>query len=225
MYLTTRLLDPSRGAAVDGFDEALQPLLPPDYSRFLREYGPGTYAGEVSIAYPDPAVIPATFGHCLDLWDFDEAYKEADLLHSTQLAWTADGDILCLAPNRADQVFVLPRHSEKVRAYSSFFAAVKSLLPPNKAYFDPDFEAVHEQISLAKHGQLLDINPLHQSFLGHFQADFVANAATHPIYFFQDIGGWVSFDLVYRSSITIKYQRPLAPLVQPMLELLRRHIA
>ena len=225
MYLSTHLLDPNRERLANSFDQALQPLLPADYIRFLREYGPGIYTGEVNINYPDPALIPTTFGEYLDLWDFDETYTAADLLQSTQLASTADGNILCVAPNRTGRVFVLPRHSEQVRSYASFFEAVDALLPAGERYFDPAFAAVVEQISLVKDGGLLDISRLHQLFGEQFQADFTANATTQPQYFFQEFGGWISFDLVYRNAITVKYQQPVAALVQPVLELLRQQIA
>jgi hypothetical protein len=221
MYVTTHLLDPTRQAAVGGFDATLSVLLPPDYSAFLREYGPGTYTGEVNIDYPDQAVILTTFGDYRDLWTLNDAFNEADLMHAVQLATTTDGDILCVAPNRAEQVFVLPRHSEQVIVYPSFWDAVDSLTSSEGLYFDPVFEAVYEQISLAKDNQLVDINLLHRSFQEQFKTDFLVNATTQPKYFFQSFGGWVSFDLVYRNTITIKYQQPFTLLVQPILKLLR----
>lgn len=220
MYLTTRLLEPNRQAFVDGFDAALRTVLPPDYLGFLRKFGTGTYAGEVNIGYPDQSVIPTTFGDYLDLWVFDDAYNETDLLLSTQLASTANGDILCVASTREGQVFVLPRHSEIVNSYPSFFDAVNALLPAGEVYFDPVFEAAWEQISLVEDARLLDIAALHQAFLVHLRTDFVTNVTTQPRYFFQAFGGWVFFDLVYRNGITVKYQQSLAPLVQPVLELL-----
>ena len=225
LQLTTQLLDPSRAARLAQLAPALHRQLPADYLAFLTDYGPGTYAGEVEITYPDPATIRDTFGELADLWELDERFTAADLQAAVQLGYSANGDSIYLAPRWPGRVFVLPRHAEVVREYDSWQAAVAALLPPlADVYFDPAYEAEVAQLSLARDGRLLPIGPVWEAFRGQYRPAVVLRAATQPRCLLPALGGWVAFDLVYKSSITVKYQRAFAAEAAGVLAFLRRQL-
>ena len=221
MRLTTKLLDPARAAQLQVLPASLREHLPADYAAFIATYGPGTYAGEVVVAYPDATTIAATFGEHADLWELDERFTAADLQAATQLAWSHDGDIVRVVASRPSQVFVLPRHAEQVRQYASFWAAVASLTPPAaEPCFDPSFDAELTQLSLVRQNQLVPIEPIWQAFQRQFAIEAVLRAATQPVCLLPELGGWVSFDLIYKSSITVKFQRLRAAQAAPVLAFL-----
>ena len=91
-------------------------------------------------------------------------------------------------------------------------------------YFDPDFDRELEQISLIKSvGGLIDILSIHEIFLQRFSYDFAANENTQPQYFFRKIGGWVTFDLVYKNSIYVKFQNQYCNEVLPITNFLKEY--
>lgn len=207
MFLTTDNLDPNRKQNIEKLDEKLLAILPTDYIHFLTSYGIGTYCDEVYIIYPDEENIPLTFADYIDLWELDEDYNVADLLSSTQIGSTANGDIICVTANRIGKIFVLPRHDIVISSFNSFEETIKSFVANIAThYFDPIFESTREQISLIKASSLIDILPIQAAFLQKFNYDFVTNEDTQPKYFIKRIGGWISFDLIYKNSISIKYQ-------------------
>jgi hypothetical protein len=207
MFLATDNLDPNRKQNVEKLNEKLLAILPSDYIHFLIIYGIGTYCNEVYVSYPDAENIPITFADYTDLWELDENYNVADLLSSTQIGSTANGDIICVTANRIGKIFVLPRHDIVISSFNSFEETIKSFVPHiAKPYFDPIFESTHEQISLIKASSLIDILPIQVAFLQKFNYDFVIHEDTQPKYFIKRIGGWVSFDLIYKNSISVKYQ-------------------
>lgn len=209
MYLTTDKLDPNRQNEVENFDQYILDILPKDYLDFLRKFGTGEYCGEVYISYPDNQIIPSTFKDYTDLWQFDDMYNVDDLLKSIQIGSTANGDIICVTENRVGKIFILPRHSMEIISFTTFDETIKSFITEENStlYFDPSFDIKQEQISLIKSaGGLIDILPIHEKFLQQFSYDFIANENTQPKYFFKKIGGWVTFDLVYKNSIYVKFQ-------------------
>lgn len=207
MLLTTYDLDPNRFHITNELSNDLLEILPADYLNFLRSYGTGSYCDEIYISLPDTENIASTFKDFTDLWEFDDSYTAKDLLGSVQIGSTADGDIICINGNRRGKVFILPRHSEMISSFDSFFAAVDSLKPDAAIeYFDPDFDARYEQIKLIKNSALIDIEPIHRDFLRNYKYDFVVHESTQPKYIIKSLGGWVYFDLIYKSTINIKFQ-------------------
>lgn len=226
MRLTTHLLDPARAARLHALPASLREGLPTDYVEFLAAYGPGVYCGEVVVAYPDATNIPVTFGEHADLWELDERFTAADLQVATQLAWSHDGDLVCVVASRPGQVFVLPRHAEQVRQYPSFRVAMASLTPlVEEPYFDPDFEAELTQLSLVRQDRLVPIEPIWQAFRTQFAIEVVVHAAAQPVCLLAALGGWVSFDLVYKSSITVKFQRRQASQAAQVLAFLEQQLS
>ncbi|MCL1672121.1 MAG: SMI1/KNR4 family protein [Flavobacteriaceae bacterium] len=226
MYLTTDKLDPNRQNKVESFDQNLLEILPKDYLDFLRKFGTGGYCGEVYIMYPDSQIIPSTFKDYTDLWELNNSYNVEDLLTSIQIGSTANGDIICITEHRIGKIFILPRHSMEIIAFTTFNDAIKSFIMEEKSmiYFDPDFDREQEQISLIKSiGGLIDILPIQEKFLQLFSYDFVINENTQPQYFFRKIGGWVTFDLVYKNSIYVKFQNQNCNDVLPITNFLKEY--
>jgi len=226
MYLTTDKLDPNRQNKVESFDQNLLEILPKDYLDFLRKFGTGGYCGEVYIMYPDRQIIPSTFKDYTDLWELNNSYNVEDLLTSIQIGSTANGDIICITEHRIGKIFILPRHSMEIIAFTTFNDAIKSFIMEEKSmiYFDPDFDREQEQISLIKSiGGLIDILPIQEKFLQLFSYDFVINENTQPQYFFRKIGGWVTFDLVYKNSIYVKFQNQNCNDVLPITNFLKEY--
>lgn len=226
MYVTTRTLDPGRGRAADALDEPVRRLVPPDYLRLLRTLGAGTYCDEVDVTVPDARILPETYGARTHFWTLDEAFDADDLRAAVQIGRSADGDAFCCTPRHPGVVFILPRHARAVEAFPTFEAALASRVPGVAApWYDPAYDAVVEIISLATPTGLRDIAPIYDAFRQAFSADFVAREKTQPRHFFQAFGGWVSFDLVYRSSLTVKHQARHQRAAAPVLGFVRRHAA
>ncbi|OPC03724.1 hypothetical protein BAS09_08615 [Elizabethkingia ursingii] len=176
--------------------------------------------------YPDSQIIPSTFKDYTDLWELNNSYNVEDLLTSIQIGSTANGDIICITEHRIGKIFILPRHSMEIIAFTTFNDAIKSFIMEEKSmiYFDPDFDREQEQISLIKSiGGLIDILPIQEKFLQLFSYDFVINENTQPQYFFRKIGGWVTFDLVYKNSIYVKFQNQNCNDVLPITNFLKEY--
>lgn len=226
MFLATDNLDPNRQQDIEKFGEKLSTVLPSDYVHFVKEFGVGTYCDEVYIIYPDEENIPVTFAAYTDLWNLDENYNANDLTSSIQIGSTANGDIICITLNRKGKVFVLPRHDLKISSFNSFNDAIKSFVPyVNQPYFDPIFESKHEQISLIKDSSLIDILPIQEVFLQNFNYDFIIHEDTQPKYFIKRIGGWISFDLIYKNNISVKYQDQYIDEALSLINFLKQHLS
>ncbi|MDR2237857.1 MAG: hypothetical protein LBE92_17170 [Chryseobacterium sp.] len=226
MFLTTDYLDPDRQNTILNLDRVVLNILPKDYLSFLNEYGPGTYCNEVYITYPDSRNIPLTFKDNTDLWELHDEYNETDLLESVQIGSTANGDIICVTQNRKDKIFVLPRHSMEVASFKSFNDCIQALIPKDsEKYFDPLFDSRYEQISLIQSSkEQIDIFPIHEQFLQKFSFDMVINGTTQPKYFFRNFGGWITFDLIYKNGIYIKFQTRYSDNVSTVLDFLKNHL-
>ncbi|SHE79031.1 hypothetical protein [Pedobacter caeni] len=209
--LTTNLLDPQRRVKTSNINKGILEILPLDYLRFLEEYGAGTYCEEVVIHYPDEIVIPETFKDDTDLWELDEMFTAEDLLNAIQIGRSFNGDIICVTRKKAGSVFVLPRHSLNVVSFNRFEDAIHYLTRDYRSFkfYLPGFDHHQLQISLIKEGGLKDINPIHESFLDEFKFDFVIHSDTQPKYFFKEPGFWIRFDLIYKNSISMGYQKQL----------------
>lgn len=221
MFITTDNLDSKRAEIIAAFGESL----PLDYAEFVSKYGAGNFCGEVEISYPDVEIIAETFKDYTDLWKLDEAFTKEDLLNTIQLGLSNDGDYICVTKRQKEKVCVLPCHSDTVKYFDTFFAAVESLLAETETeYFDPRFEREIKQISLVKNSELIEISPIHTDFLKEFSYDLAINEDAQPIYFMKKIGGWVYFDLIYESSISVKFQETFAAEAKPIIDFLEQRV-
>jgi len=221
MLITTNSLEPDRLINIVSFDKKHLGLLPADYIAFLQNFGAGTYCDEVVIDYPDTDHIFLTFGDRSDLREFDEFYSATDLIKSIQIGWSVNGDIICVTAQRKGKVFILPRQASSIKSFTSFFDAIKFLLPDaDPEYFDPTYDSAYEQINLITESGLIDILPIRQAFLEKFKFDFVVNEATQPKYIIKAFGGWIMFDLIYKNSITLKFQNQYKANMLPLLHFL-----
>lgn len=90
-------------------------LYPPAYTKFLQQYGEGTYRGWMNVQAPDPEVLRpfAEYG----LWEHDEdsPITEQQIGECTAIGTTVDGDFLAVHPGVSGLLW-LPRHAEQIQA-------------------------------------------------------------------------------------------------------------
>lgn len=211
IILTTNLLDPQRRTKTNNINKGILEILPLDYLRFLEEYGEGTYCEEVVIQYPDEVVIPETFKDDTDLWELDEMFTTEDLLNAIRIGYSFNGDMICVTRKKTGSVFILPRHQTKIASFNDFDEAVNYLTREHRSFkfYLPGFDQHQMQISLIKENGLKDIHLIHKFFLDEFKFDFVIHSDTQPKYIFKEFGFWIRFDLIYKNSITMGYQKQL----------------
>lgn len=89
-------------------------LYPPAYTRFLQQYGQGTYRGWMNVQVPDPEVLRPFAEY--ELWEHDEdsPLTEQQIGECTAIGTTVDGDFLAVHPG-VDGLLWLPRHAERIQ--------------------------------------------------------------------------------------------------------------
>lgn len=177
----------------------------PAYNQFLAEYGEGEVGQLLMVTRPDSNYLRDNFSGHMDMWGLEGEAAE-ELLNATTVARSIDGDIIMMLANA---FAVLPRHSEEPLRFADFDELLAHYGLIN-AVFDPYPDYQQEYINLVKNG-ILDkalVADIYQRFILEYNFDKVLNEDTQPRYILQEIGGWVFFDLVYKSAIRVKYQAP-----------------
>ena len=188
--------------------ELVEFVLPQDYLTFLTEYGYGEINETLFFQNPDAKYMKNNFSEYMDLWEWENEAQKESTLSGLTIATTIDGDIVCCVNNYNSPYLLLPRHSEKPIKFDNLMSLFSDYYKSENLYFDTYFNAERKIISLAKNGQLDQnlINKIQKLFLEKYQFDRVLKKETQPKYVMQEIGGWVYFDLIYKSSIRVKYQ-------------------
>jgi hypothetical protein len=227
MEMITALLDPDRKNWVAAWNRRLRLVLPKAYTDFIEAYGTGTYCQVLMIEEPDEGNIPLTFGDH-ERWNFTETFSKVDLMQAVRIAGTIDGDIICMTRDRPEHIFILPRHSEEIIQLPSFTDVLPYYISyysyTDIACFDPFYDSQFEQLVLTKDNVLVAIDPIYQAFLETFSWDYVLRTGSQPLHVIKEIGGWITFDLVYKNSITIKYQQTYAVKALALISFIRERI-
>lgn len=184
--------------------------LPDSYREFLIEYGYGSINEFLMIGEYDKDYFMSNFKDCLDFWTLSAA-EEKSICKGIVVASSIDGDIFLMVSSSELPFIMVPRHSEKLIHFESFDNLLNhvtdSLGSCEKIYFDSYHNYEIENFSLIKKDKLDKklIEEIHKLFINQFDFDKVIGTE-QPIYFIKSIGGWLYFDLIYKSSIRIKYQ-------------------
>jgi len=219
LFIGAICLDPEREKKMNDVNKDIIKLLPTDYTDFLTNFGEGEYTHGVIIQFPDEKVIPETFKDYTDFWEYDENFAEEDLLRAIQIGTSFDGDIVCISPKKKNKVFILPRHSDLISSYNTFIEAINNLTQEYEyKFFMPFFDKENIQITLIKEGKLKDIHPIHDAFLNEFNFDFYFDQETQPEYIIRKFGFRIRFDLVYKNTISISFQKQFKDKIQDIID-------
>lgn len=180
---------------------------PASYQEFIGKFGYGSYCDLLYITEFDRDNIRLTFSE-LDLWDEAPYFRKEDLKKAVQIASSMDGDIICFLPEKLDQLFILPRHAEKIMQFSDLPAVLahyQDRFDLKDIYFEPFDKRQYKSYSLIWKDELLNIESIHDRFLTEMQFDFVIGKE-QPKYVIEKMGGSIVFDLAYKNNISINYQ-------------------
>ncbi len=210
-YYTIGNIRPLKKEEIKELEQNIGFELPEEYSKFLTTYGYGEINEFLMINSPDKDYFKLNFHDCLDLWELSKNEKDG-ILNGITIGRNIDGDIFLLISNSDFPFVVIPRHSEKITRFKRF----NKLLEFNHSnfeldkdnYFDSyhDYEQKHFDLIINEKLDKTIIDNVHQLFLKELKFDKVVNSK-QPKYIFQKMGGWVCFDLVYKRSIRVKYQK------------------
>ena len=186
--------------------------IPKDYKVFLSTYGVGDFSELLSVIFPDKDYFKSTFQDYLDLWELTESEKTT-VLNGITIAKTVDGDIILLVANSESPYVIMPRNDEK----TIYFQCFEELITYYKEcyefdndcfYFDSHFNYELELFTDFVRDEAINtalFDSIYNQFRKQIPFDKHVNDV-QPTYIIQNIGGWIYFDTVHKSSIRIKYQ-------------------
>ncbi len=207
-------------------EETINIKLPDDYKDFLGTYGYGEINNFLIIQEPDKDFFRQTFGDYLDLWELNES-EEKTILDGVKVLSDIDGDIVLLIQNPQTPFVLMPRHSTEVKYFTNFaqmleFKTSAFSSDDTYLYFDSYCDYESELFDLITNGTLdkSRIDRIHSLFLKDFTFDKVINEK-QPTYIINKIGGWICFDLAYKRSISIKYQKKFESEAKHIFDILK----
>lgn len=200
--------------------------LPVSYRDFLYSYGLGVINELLMIHQPDDAYIRSNFGEYMDLWELPES-EEPAVLNGLTVATTIDGDIIAVIDDARYPFIILPRHSDKILRFGAFEEVIDyydhTYHFSGDLYFDSYYNYEQENITFVN-GPAIDkalFEKVYRDFLANILSDKVYNTDKQPKYIIQEIGGWVYFDNIYKSSVRIKYQSQYRPVADKIIQFIR----
>lgn len=185
--------------------------LPQSYLDVLKKYGFGNISETLFMDDADNKFFTNNFADYTDLWDWEDETLIKKLSQSLMIASTIDGDnVYCIS--HPLPLIILPRHSATPLLFKSFNDIIlhyidRYELTDSLLYFDSTKNAEYcyfettgtmeekEQLLINLPKQLFELSPPDRRI--HNQ---------QPKFIYQSIGGWVYLDLVYFSSVRVKYQ-------------------
>lgn len=182
--------------------------LPSDYIDILQMYGYGDINEFLMLNIPDEHYLNNNFKDYLDLWDWKSESDKTIALSGLMICLTIDGDIV-LCVESSYPYWLLPRHSNEIKQFEKLEDILNLFFRDQEdIYFDPYYDKKMEYISLIKNDDLDKelIGKIHRTFLEKYTPDKAFNIGVQPKYILQTIGGWVYFDLAYKSAIRVSYQ-------------------
>ncbi|MFL1673507.1 hypothetical protein [Paenibacillus dendritiformis] len=225
MYIVSQRLVPVPSGLFRQAEQDMQVALPDGYSRFLQQYGEGTYRGWFNIHSPDPDVLPPFAEY--DLWEHEETspITQEQLRQCVAIGTTIDGDFLAVHP-QVEEILWLPRHSETIRVipsksasytdtldriYQETFGDAESAMP---AYFEPWNEARKHAFFLftPENGSSLTLRELGTRCRGFFQPDLLIDNEHTGKIFIRELGGYIRLIYAYGREVAVFYEEEAAEL-------------
>lgn len=193
--------------------ESLLPItLPSDYKTFLSVFGYGEINGALRIGVPSREHFTEGYPTYTERWDWRGNDMEK-AVNGVTIVTTEGGEEFALAVDDDEYpVMLLNVYSPDPRSFASFEALLDHYSAEHgfqdNVYFDPynnnvqvRYISLHQKVrpdcALMKQRQ--------QQFVDAWKFDRKFGD-THPRYVLQAMGGWVQFDLVTCSTITVRYQ-------------------
>ncbi|WCF10709.1 hypothetical protein NDS46_13045 [Paenibacillus thiaminolyticus] len=234
MYIVSQRLTPVPSGVIRQAEQDMQVAFPGGYSRFLQQYGEGTYRGWFNIHSPDPDVLSPFAEY--DLWEHKETspITREQLRQCVVIGTTIDGDFLAVHP-QAEGLVWLPRHSEMIRLippeapsytetldriYQETFGDAEPAVP---AYFEPWNETAQHAFFLfnPENGSSLSLRELGTRCRGFFQPDLlIENEHTGKI-FIRELGGYIRLNYAYGREVAVFYEEEAAELFGEIAHFLR----
>lgn len=236
MYIVSQRLLPVPSGVIRQAEQDMQVALPDGYSRFLQQYGEGTYRGWFNIQSPDPEVLHPFAEY--DLWDHEETspITQEQLRQCVVIGTTIDGDFLAVHPQVEGMVW-LPRHSEIIdvipseaasytdtldRIYQETFGDAESAVP---AYFEPWNETKKHAFFLftPENGSSLTLRELGTRCRDFFQTDLLIDNEHTGKIFIRELGGYIRLNYAYRREVAVFYEEEAAELFLEIAHFLRNN--
>ncbi|GKU77216.1 hypothetical protein [Paenibacillus sp. L3-i20] len=199
-------------------------VFPPDYLRFLRQYGQGTYRGWINVQLPDAEVLRpfAEYG----LWEHDEdsPITEQQIGECIVIATTVDGDFLAVHPEKTGLLW-LPRHADQIKAISleapgqdgegsyalvldKVYEQVYGCSRQEAVYYEPWTDTRNYLFLRLPPGQ---DQPSLPELAGVCQVDFPPDLTIETSFacflFYQQLGGYVRFNYAYQQEVAVFYEQ------------------
>jgi hypothetical protein len=224
MYIIGQI-KPLNSNEIDSIKNLVSFELPKDYLAFLSTYGYGGICDFLLFEHPDKQYLKNNFGEYMDFWNWQNKSEIDIALNGLTISTNIDGDIICCIDKPGLVFLVLPRHSQKPIYFDSLENVILHFSLAER-YFTTHDSSKTEWFSMVKNGKLDEnrISKIQQEFLRKYMPDIVFNENVQPKYILQEIGGWVSFDLVYQSGISVKYQTIFEQKACEIIELIKQYI-
>lgn len=225
MYIVSQRLVPVPSGVIRQAEQDMQVAFPGGYSRFLQQFGEGTYRGWFNIHSPDPNVLPPFAEY--DLWEHEETspITQEQLRQCVAIGTTIDGDFLAVHP-QAEGLVWLPRHSETIRLippeaasytdtldriYQETFGDAESAAP---AYFEPWNETRQHAFFLfnPENGSSLSLRELGARCRDFFRPDLLIDNEHTGVSFIRELGGYIRFNYAYGREVAVFYEEEAAGL-------------
>jgi len=197
-------------------------FFPPGYLTFLQQFGAGTYRGWIYVHLPDSEVLKPFVEY--DLWEHNEGspITQQQIGECIVIGTTIDGDFLAVHPE-VDQLLWLPRHADHVLTVQksgveddeiftvvldNLYYQVYGEAQEGPMYYEPcsDSQNYHF-LRLPPKEEGPTLQELAKMFKAAFLPDLIMENSYICKFFYQMLGGYVTFNYAYGQEIAIKYEQ------------------
>ncbi len=227
-YYIVDELKPLTTNDIYNIEQDISSKLPNDYKNFLKTYGYGSVNGLLLINAPDKDYFRLNFADYLDFWILSTA-EQKSICNGVLVASNIDGDNFLWIENALHTFVLVPRDSEQLTYFKNFDDLLKyttdDLILNEELYFDSNYGYEQQHFNLLK-DEWLDktlVERVCKAFMKAFEFDKVIGSE-QPKYFIQNIGGWVRFDLLYKNSIQVKYQKQYHEEAKKIIEYIHKNL-
>ena len=169
VYLVDDQLSLIEPAAIDELETRIGLPVPTGYRQLLTVLGVGTYCDLVTAFRPHDVIEQTESAqerwNAYFFWERGaNILTKGQILNSTIIASTIDGDEMILCPESLDYIYVLPRHDDTIYRLDSSFSDPLDwrsdngpvVTPPPFRYFEPWGDREHIELFTAKTHHKID---------------------------------------------------------------------
>lgn len=194
-------------------EDSLPVQLPADYKAFLAAFGHGEINGRFRIVTPSREHFTENYPAYAERWHWhgEDQQKAVD---GVTIVTTHDGSEIALAVDDDEcPIMLLDTQSPIPLSFPSFEALLDHYSAEygfqENVYFDPynnNVKVKYISLHQDQRGDCALMKQWQQKFVDAWKFDRKFDGDTHPRYVLQLMGGWVQFDLLTCSTITVRYQ-------------------